>query len=88
MNGIIVKQISNLYTVKCDDALYGCRARGKFRKDNISPMVGDNVIIDINDNIITDILPRKNELTRPVLSNIYMAIIVNSVRKPNLDLNL
>lgn len=88
MNGIIVKQISNLYTVKCDDALYGCRARGKFRKDNISPMVGDNVIIDINDNIITDILPRKNELTRPVIANIDMAIIVTSVRKPNLDLNL
>ena len=88
MKGKIVKQISNLYTVRCGDALYGCRARGKFRKDNISPMVGDNVIIDSNDNVITDILPRKNELTRPVISNIDIAFIVTSVKKPNLDLNL
>lgn len=88
MNGIIVKQISNLYTVRCGDQLYGCRARGKFRKDKISPMVGDNVVIDINDNVITDILPRRNELTRPVMSNIDVAFIVTSVKKPNLDLNL
>lgn len=88
MNGIIVKQISNLYTVRCGDQLYGCRARGKFRKDKISPMVGDNVVVDINDNVITDILPRRNELTRPVMSNIDVAFIVTSVKKPNLDLNL
>lgn len=88
MNGQIVRVISNLYTVKVDDQLYGCRARGIFRKNKISPIVGDNVIIDVDNNIITDILPRRNELNRPVIANIDVAIIVTSTKKPNLDLNL
>ena len=88
MEGKIIKQISNLYTVKVGDMLYGCRARGKFRKDKISPMVGDNVIINPEDNVIEDILDRKNELDRPVIANVDMAFIVTSTKKPNLDLNL
>ena len=88
MNGQIVRVISNLYTVKIDDQLYGCRARGIFRKNKITPIVGDNVIIDIDNNVINDILPRRNELKRPVIANVDMAIIVTSTKKPNLDLNL
>lgn len=88
MKGQIIRVISNLYTVKVDDALYGCRARGKFRKDNISPVVGDNVIIDVDDNVILEILERKNELERPVISNVDIAFIITSTKKPNLDLNL
>lgn len=88
MKGQIVRVISNLYTVKVDDQLYGCRARGKFRKEKISPIVGDNVIIDIDNNLITDILPRRNVLERPVIANVDMAIIITSTKKPNLDLNL
>lgn len=88
MEGQIIKQISNLYTVKVGDMLYGCRARGKFRKDNISPMVGDYVIINADDNVIETILERKNELDRPVIANVDIALIVTSTKKPNLDLNL
>lgn len=88
MQGQIIKQISNLYTVKVGDMLYGCRARGKFRKDNISPMVGDYVIINPDDNVIESILERKNELIRPVIANVDIALIVTSTKKPNLDLNL
>ena len=88
MQGQIIKQISNLYTVKVGDMLYGCRARGKFRKDNISPMVGDYVIINTDDNVIESILERKNELDRPVIANVDIALIVTSTKKPNLDLNL
>jgi ribosome biogenesis GTPase len=88
MQGQIIKQISNLYTVKVGDMLYGCRARGKFRTDNISPMVGDYVIINPDDNVIESILDRKNELERPVIANVDMAFIVTSTKKPNLDLNL
>ena len=88
MQGQIIKQISNLYTVKVGDMLYGCRARGKFRKDNISPMVGDYVIINTEDNVIESILERKNELDRPVIANVDIALIVTSTKKPNLDLNL
>lgn len=88
MQGRIIRQISNLYTVKVGDMLYGCRARGKFRKNNISPMVGDNVIINSDDNVIEDVLDRKNELDRPVIANVDMAFIVTSAKKPNLDLVL
>lgn len=88
MNGQIIRIISNLYTVKCGELIYGCRARGKFRNMNINPMVGDNVVIDVDDNVIVDILPRKNELSRPVVANVDIAFIVTSVKSPNLDLNL
>lgn len=88
MNGQIIRIISNLYTVRCGEDLYGCTARGKFRKDNISPIVGDNVLIDIEKNVILDILPRKNELKRPVVSNVDKAFIITSVKKPDLDLVL
>lgn len=88
MNGQIIRIISNLYTVKCGELIYGCKARGKFRNMKISPVVGDNVLIDVNDNVIVDILPRKNELTRPVVANVDVVLIVTSVKNPNLDLNL
>lgn len=88
MNGQIIKQISNLYTVKVGESLYGCRARGKFRKNNINPMVGDFVVIDEKNNVINEILPRKNYLERPVIANVDLALIITSVKKPNLDLNL
>jgi len=88
MKGQIIRIISNLYTVKCGDEVYGCRARGKFRNEGLSPVVGDYVIIDINDNVITDILPRKNELSRPVIANVDKAFIIASVKRPELDLFL
>ena len=88
MNGRIVKIISNLYTVACEDELYGCRARGKFRNENITPMVGDNVIIDTEKLVITDILPRVNELYRPIVANVDIGLIIQSTKKPTLDLVL
>ena len=88
MQGQIIRQISNLYTVKCDDMLYGCQARGKFRNMKLTPLVGDFVTINTEDNVIESILPRKNELSRPVIANVDIALIVTSVKKPNLDLNL
>lgn len=88
VNGQIIRIISNLYTVKVGEEVYGCLARGKFRKDNISPVVGDNVLINIENQVIEDILPRRNKLKRPVIANVDIAFIVTSTRKPNLDLNL
>lgn len=88
MEGQIVKIISNLYTVKVLDELYDCSARGKFRVDKISPIVGDIVTIDIENKQIKEIKPRRNELKRPVIANVDMALIITSVRKPDLSLNL
>ncbi len=88
MNGQIIRIIADLYTVKIDDMLYGCRARGVFRNKGITPLVGDNVIVDTDNNIIVKVLPRKNELKRPVIANVDNALIVASVKEPDLDLIL
>lgn len=88
MVGKIIKQISNDYTVKVDSKLYICKARGKFRKLGITPLVGDNVVIDENNNYILDILDRKNELDRPSISNIDQVVIVTSVKIPDFSSNL
>jgi ribosome biogenesis GTPase / thiamine phosphate phosphatase len=88
MKGQIVRIISNLFTVKIDNNLYECRARGKFRNDKETPVVGDYCEVDIKNNYIIKLFPRKNVLKRPVIANIDMAVIVTSVKKPDLSLNL
>ena len=88
MIGKIVKQVSNDYTVKIEDKLYICKARGKFRNIGITPLVGDNVKIDLENKYILEILPRKNELIRPSIANIDQAVIVTSVKIPDFSSNL
>lgn len=88
MNGQIIKIISNLYSVKTKDKIIECRARGKFRNEKITPLVGDNCLVDIENNYITEIYPRKNSLSRPPIANVDCALIMTSVKKPDLSLNL
>lgn len=88
MIGKIIKQISNDYTVKVDNLTYICKPRGKFRKLDITPLVGDNVNIDIENKYILDILDRKNELTRPSVANVDQVVIVTSVKIPDFSSNL
>ena len=86
--GQIVKIISNLYTVSSGDQRYDCRLRGIFRKDKQKAIVGDYVLFDDKDLIIEEILERKNSLIRPTVANIDQAIIVTSLKEPELSLNL
>ena len=88
MEGIIIKNISNDYVVLCKNGEYTCKPRGKFRNDKITPLVGDNVIIDPNNKYILEIKKRKNMLIRPSVANIDQAIIVSSVKEPNFSTNL
>ncbi len=89
MQGTIVKQISNDYTVKLDDnTLVVCKARGKFRNLHLIPLVGDKVIIDYQNKYIMEILPRTNELIRPSIANVDQAVIITSVHIPNFSSNL
>ena len=85
MKGKIIKNISNDYTIDSDGKLYICKPRGKFRNDNITPLVGDIVTFDENNNYILSIEKRKNELIRPSISNIDIAVIVTSVKDPDFD---
>ena len=88
MEGKITRIISNLYTVTTNDKSYDCRARGKFRKDKLTPLVGDIVEFDDVNNYILDIKMRKNSLDRPTIANIDSALIITSVKKPDLSLTL
>lgn len=86
--GRIVRQISNLYTVLSNGTKYDCRARGKFRNDLKTPLVGDFVTFDDETLCIMEILPRKNEMSRPSIANVDVALIMTSIKKPDLSLNL
>ena len=88
MKGLIIKNISDLYVVKSNDKIYNCKAKGLFRKEGITPTVGDKVIFDKEKMVITDILTRKNILIRPPISNVDQAIIVMSVINPTFSTNL
>lgn len=84
MQGRIIKNISNDYTVQTKTGnVFVCKCRGKFRNMKIIPLVGDEVLFDDENNYILEILPRKNELKRPPVSNIDQVAILTSVKHPN-----
>ena len=87
MKGQIIKIISNDYFVKKDKE-YICKARGKFRKENITPKVGDYVFFDEKEKVINSIEKRKNELDRPPVANIDIALIITSLKNPAFNTNL
>ena len=88
MNGQIIKVISNDYTVKTSIGNIVCKARGVFRNLNITPLAGDYCKIDLDNKLIVEILPRKNMLVRPPISNIDIVIIVVSTVSPDFSNNL
>lgn len=88
MEGIIIKNESNNYTVRTNKEIFVCKPRGKFRLDKITPLVGDFVTIDEVNKYILDIKTRKNSLIRPQIANVDIALIVTSVKEPNFDSNL
>ncbi len=86
--GKLVKGIGGFYYVDCDNEIFECKARGSFRKQNIIPLVGDNVEISINENCentIDKILERKNELVRPPLANLDRLFIIASLVDPKIN---
>ncbi len=94
MQGKIVKGISGFYYVYVvGTGIYECKAKGIFRNQKIKPLVGDNVEIAVIDEEnkkgnVEAILPRKNELIRPAVSNIDMALVIFAAEKPDPNFNL
>ena len=94
MQGKIVKGISGFYYVHVvETGIYECKAKGAFRNQKIKPLVGDNVEIAVIDEEnkkgnVEAILPRKNELIRPAVSNIDMALVIFAAAKPDPNFNL
>ena len=88
MQGQIIKIVSDLHYVSCNDEVYPCKCRGIFRKEHITPLVGDYVLFSEKNNIIEQVLPRRNEFKRPRVSNIDQAFIITSLVQPDFSLNL
>lgn len=94
MRGIIIENISNLYKVKTEEGIvYEANARGKFKKDDITPVVGDFVECEVvkedkeKDRVSIDkILDRKVYIKRPKLANISQIVLVVSSKHPKPDL--
>ena len=91
--GIIICTSTNTYLVEEKEKIYKCLARGKFKKEKINLLVGDKVEFTITNSekqegVIEQILPRKNELKRPKMSNLTQIILVVSMKMPNPDLLL
>lgn len=94
MRGKIVKGIAGFYYVHAEDLqIYECRARGIFRRENIKPLVGDDVELEVLDQQekegnIRKILPRRSRLIRPAVANIDQALVIFAIRKPEPNFNL
>ena len=80
MKGIIIKALSGFYYVAAEDRIITCRARGKFRKTGEVPCVGDRVEVSLTgaQGTVDRILPRKNVLLRPAISNLDALVLLIS----------
>ena len=88
MKGQIIKISSDLCFVNYENEIYPCKCRGIFRKEHITPVVGDYVLFSKEKMLIEEILNRKNIFDRPKVSNIDQAFLVTSLKLPDFSLNL
>lgn len=93
--GLIVKALSGYYYVKpaqaASEGYVQCRGRGIFKKKGVTPLVGDRVIYSPTENgegTVDEILPRETELIRPPIANAKLAVLLFSLREPDLNLPL
>lgn len=87
--GIIIKALSGFYYVKTSEGIVACKARGRFRLDGTSPLVGDRVQLRIDadgSGRVDSVFERKNFFIRPAVANIdtlvFIAANVNPVTDP------
>ena len=88
VNGVIIKALSGFYYVDTGSEILQCRARGKFRKEGISPLVGDLVEVrelGNGEGFVEKILPRRNAFNRPAVANIDQLVVIASGAIPKTD---
>ena len=86
--GIILKALSGFYYVDDGQTITSCRARGKFRHEKLTPLVGDRVRfthLEEGKGALDEILPRRNEFVRPAVANIDQLVIIASQATPVTD---
>lgn len=85
--GTIVKGIGGFYYVNCERGVIECRARGKFRRGGLTPLVGDIAEIELDcenggTGVIDRICERKNVLVRPAVANVTQMLAVAAIENP------
>ncbi len=94
LKGIVISNVSDLYHIETEaGSVYNCNARGKFKSNEISPVTGDKVEIEIIDDekrtgVINKIEERTNYIKRPKMANLSQMILVVSAKLPKPDLEL
>lgn len=83
MEGIIIAISCGIYSVLVDKVVYQTSPRGLFRKNKIKPVVGDHVLLDTENFLITDVLPRTSLLKRPPIANVNQILLVFSLSEPS-----
>lgn len=80
----IIKALSGFYYVQTEDGGVECRARGRFRRQDQSPLVGDFVRITRQGDkgVLEALLPRKNAFIRPAVANIDQLVVLASCAIP------
>ena len=88
VEGTIRKALSGFYYVQTEQTLVTCRARGKFRYQKVTPLVGDRVAIALQPDgsgSLVEILPRRNAFQRPAVANLDQLVIIASGAVPVSD---
>lgn len=88
MEGTIIKALSGFYYVSCGENVYECKARGRFRLDGMSPLVGDKVCFATDSSgkgFIEKVYDRKNSFIRPAVANIDALVFVAANTNPITD---
>ena len=86
--GRIQKALSGFYYVDTGSEVLTCRARGKFRKEGVSPLVGDRVEVrelGNGEGVVDRILTRRNFFARPAVANIDQLVVIASAALPKTD---
>ena len=88
IEGIIISGVGGLYSVRTDSGEnFPCRAKGAFRRNGLSPLVGDRVSIrppeaSGKEYFIEEIFERKNSLIRPPMANLETLFVTFAPKNP------
>lgn len=88
LKGRIINIVSNIFYVESEKNIYECTSRGIFKAKDIKPVVGDNVLFNIENNVgnIVEIVDRKSYIKRPKIANLTQLLLVISAKNPTPDL--
>ena len=84
LQGKVIKGLAGFYYVCVETKVYECKLRGKLKLTHDSVLIGDEVLITVENNkgVVEKILPRKTELVRPTVANVDLAMLVFSLAQP------